>query len=562
MIDVSWHIEEEDREGELTGPPRALLGTWHYLRNSLRREWRTWMGMAAVGAILGFAAVYLLPASSTGTVTVLMSHPANLDGPSAMATDLSLLNTREVAAKTVSQLGLKLTPEAFQATVAAEALTTEILTITVSAPDDRSAVARANALTQQYLDFRAAQLRSMASGTISGYQKRIAAMQQQVTALNTEYAQVSEQGAAGQNRASEILTQRSELNSQITDMQQAVEDAALAPDAAISSTHVIDPARALRRSGKKTIVLDVGSGLIAGTALGVGFVLFRALTSDRLRRRRDVALALGTPVRFSVASQRGRERRPGRLGGRRARKGWHGRDLEALVHGLESAVMRPSTVAATGGAPTSNPTATPTTTATSGPRQSVALAAIGNAGVAATVVGALATHLRRLGLSVFLVDLSPSAALVAHMSSTRRRRRLLFRKRSRAEGMAHGGADSAVFRPSVGPGLARGPREAAAGTLVDLPSDDAWLGSWYAADVVLALAEVDPGLDAENLRSWVSQVVPLVTAGQSSPELLQTTAELVRAAALPMPFAMMVGCDDTDESLGLVDPSHAERAPR
>jgi hypothetical protein len=82
---------------------------------------------------------------------------------------------------------------------------------------------------------------------------------------------------------------------------------------------------------------------------------------------------------------------------------------------------------------------------------------------------------------------------------------------------------------------------------------------WEAADVVLVLAEVDPGLDTEYLRTWVAQVVPLVTAGRSSPELLETTAELVRAGGLTVPFAMMVGCDQTDESLGLLDLSESAR---
>jgi hypothetical protein len=44
-----------------------------------------------------------------------------------------------------------------------------------------------------------------------------------------------------------------------------------------------------------------------------------------------------------------------------------------------------------------------------------------------------------------------------------------------------------------------------------------------------------------------------VTAGKSSPELLETTAELVRSAGLELPFVMMVGADETDESLGAVD---------
>ena len=70
--------------------------------------------------------------------------------------------------------------------------------------------------------------------------------------------------------------------------------------------------------------------------------------------------------------------------------------------------------------------------------------------------------------------------------------------------------------------------------------------------MVLALVEVDPGVDAEQLATWVDRVVPVVTAGAPTAELLSTTADLVREAGLQLPFAMMVGCDSLDESLGFI----------
>ena len=661
MIDVAWNIPDDDRDAELTGSPRPLLGTWHFLRNSLRREWRIWAGLAALGALLGMAAVLTLPPSSTATVTLLMAHPASLDGPSAIATDVSLLNTREVAARTVRTLRLTVTPEAFQSTITAEPVTTEILTINVSGPDDRSALARASALVSQYLDFRATQLGSLNSGLVSGYRTRISGLQERVNDLTHQYAELSAQGAA--DRAADVLTQRSGLSSQITSMQRAIEDATLQTDAAVASTHVIDSPHAVGHSAKKTMALDVGSGVIGGAALGMGIVLFRALTSERLRRRQDVALALGAPVRFSVASEGPRERRLGRLRQRlRARlpwrRGaagdglWRGSDLEALVSGLESALMphpgptdsakaastertaaaRPAGAGAAGAGaagesarPTGSRSRTSTSAATStssrktstaratvtggtgtssarqparsqparrsgdgvgidsvsevpshgrsgsrvrsggrsGPPNAVALAAIGNARAAATVVSAAASHLRGLGLSVFLADLSASGALVSHSSPAAATSGWASsRERDQAAGAApaaEAGPVPGVFRPTGIPGLARGPREAAPGAVIDLPVGDASRQTWDTADVVLALVEVNPGIDVENLRSWVGQVVPFVTTGHSTAELLETTAELIRAAGLDLPFAMMVGSDDTDESLGRVA-SEAERA--
>jgi capsular polysaccharide biosynthesis protein len=553
VIDISWRIEDEDRELELTGAPQPLLGTWHYLRNSLRREWRTWGGLAALGAVLGLAFVVLVPSSSKASVLLLMAHPANLDSQSAMATDVSLLNTREVATRTVAALNLDMAPEAFQGTVSAEPVTTEILSIAVSAPDDEAATARANALTEQYLDFRATQLRSLSSGLIEGYQSRVQTAREQVSRLTGEYSQAAARGPDGQTLASEILSRRAELNAQIVEMQQAIEEAALTADAAIASTHVIDPATVGKASLTKRLALQVVSGLIAGTALGVGLVLFRALTSNRLRRRRDVGLALGAPVRFAVASRGASEWRL-RLG-RWIRPSWQARDLDALVHGLTLTLPRH------GGTTLTDIAATPRRAAGVDARPSgVALAAINNPRAAAVVLGALAVHLRGLGQAVLLVDLSPSGALADHMSSQRSGRGWARRATADDRLASSLGPDPMEFRPDGAVGLARGLRGAPAAPLGELPKDQELQAKWAAADIVLVLADVDPGLDAENLRSWVTQVVPLVTAGLSSPELLQTTAELIRAAGLDLPFAMMVGSDDTDESLGLVDSDIAERA--
>jgi hypothetical protein len=186
----------------------------------------------------------------------------------------------------------------------------------------------------------------------------------------------------------------------------------------------------------------------------------------------------------------------------------------------------------------------------------VAVAAIGNAPAAAVIIAGLDTQLRSHGLSVFLVDLSVSGALVRQGAGTRSSgHRADSHGRDHGKGSGSEGSvrqTSSVFRPGGVPGLARGPRGAAPGAVTELPVEDPHWAMWEAADVVLALVEVDPGIDVDNLRSWVDQVVPLVTAGVSTAELLETSADLIRAAGLTLPFAMMIGADDADESLGLV----------
>lgn len=526
MIDIAWNIDDEAPDLELAGRPRPLLGTWHYLRNALWRGWRIWAVLAIFGAYAGLAAVIVLPPASTGTTTLLMSHPATMDPSSAMATDVSLLATREVAVRAVRDLALTVSPEAFRSRITAEAVTPDVLQISVSAPDDRSAVRYADAVTRQYLAFRAEQLRSLTGGLVSGYQSRIATARQQLATLDRQYAQATQNGQAGGSEAADILTRRTELNAQISTMQQASDDASLQSEAAISATHVIDASRAVRPSAKKAMALDLGSGLIGGGAIGAAVVLFRALTSDRLRRRQEVAVALGAPVRFSVRSSGPADRRSTRLRHRLlGRASWRRDDLDTLVFGLESAIAP--------GLPSerAKPELVPSSYAAR-----VAVAAIGNnARFAAGVLATAANHLRVFGLSVFLVDLSRAGALVGSLPR----------------------ADAAqVFRPSGVPHLATGPRGARV-TAIDLPVGHPLRDSWDAADVVLVLVEVDPGIEVENLASWADRVIPFVTAGRCTAELLETTSELIRAADLDLPFAMMVGADDNDQSLGLGDPRAA-----
>ena len=578
MIDLSWTIGEE-REAELTEAPRPVLSTWHYLRSSLRRGWRTWVGLTVLGAVLGLAVVLVTPPGSTAKVTLLMGHPPSIDGPDGIAMDVSLLNTRTVSERTVDALGLALTPEAFRSAITADPVTSEVLSITVAGPDEAAAAARARELVRQYLDFRATQLRSMTSGLRTQYSSRVTSAQQQVTALTKQFEQLSSQGAAAQSRAYDTLARRTDLNKQIADWQEAIDNATLYTDAALETTHVIDPVQVDRASVKRAMALAVGSGLTAGAALGVGIVLFRALVTERLRRRQDVGVALGASVRFSVRSSG-----PAGRGGLRrwlpARGRWRGNDLATLARGLESALDprdgMPGPAAAV-------PVEAPVTVAPNGRRSAavsgqlsgskvlsltsergdvppgvdrerrepdgVALVAIGNVHAAADVVDAAAARLREGGATVLVVDLSRSGVLTDRAGGG---------GGAQAGGQADGRPAPAALRPTGIPELATGPRGGTPLGLVDLPGDT-WRSAWESADAVLALLEVDPGIDVDHLATWVDRVVPLVTAGACTAELLSTTGDLVREAGLGLPFAMMVGCDTTDQSLGMVRP--AETGP-
>jgi hypothetical protein len=285
----------------------------------------------------------------------------------------------------------------------------------------------------------------------------------------------------------------------------------------VAASHVLDPPSVVPQSAKKRIVLNTMAGLIGGLALGMGLVLFQALTSGRLRRREEVAVALAAPVRFSAGPVRGRGSRWRRL----TRRSSPQRSLEILVHGLESAIATPSKAR---------------------PAR-LALVAVDDAEDAAVVTATLGAQLAAQGKAVFLVDLTESGRLEATLTKTLARQQGPGRQ-----------VEPVVYRPEGQPFLARGPLGAPPSATTELAKDDPMRPAWNRADVVLTLAEVSPGVGVDHLASWVDRVVLLVATGRSSAERLRTTGELVRSAGLELDFAMMVGADRTDESSGRYDP--------
>ena len=511
MIDTSWRVEDGEPDNGSAAVASPSLVSLHFLRSALRRRWKVWVSIAVACMLLGAAWNVVVPAKGVGTVTLLLSHDPATDATTAMETDISLLRTRTVAQSVIDDLGLPVTTEELQATITATDVTPTVLVIDVAAPDDASALTRVRALSKAYLAFRGTQLESQSNALIDGYQEQIDGLKKQASDLTQKYNALSAAGPERQSEATEALTERSSVGAEIGRLQQLVEDTALQSHAIVEASHELDPPSTVPRSTLRRLVLTVGSGLIGGLALGIGLVLFQALTSTRLRRREEVALALAAPVRVSA----GRIRRgtPWRRRGRRS-----AREVDVLVHGLESAV-----------------------TPRKGRRVALGVLAVDDSQDAALVVSTLAVRLAVTGRSVFLVDLSRGGRLG----------RTVARAMARARHEV-GPREPEVFRPEREPVLARGPLATSPAAWSALPEDHPSRAAWDAADVVLTLGEVDPAVGVDHLATWVTRVVLLVAAGRSSAERLRTVGELVRASGLDLAFAMMLEADPTDESSGLV----------
>jgi hypothetical protein len=437
-----------------------------------------------------------------------------------MQTDLALAASYTVAERTVHNLGLSESVASFHAAENITALTDRVLVVTVSAPSGSEAVTRARTLATEFIQFRAEQLQAQQQLVLAGLDQQINKGKQHIASLTAQIRQPS-QLPAQQARRRKLLTQRSDAVTALGALQQATDanqaSAEVTTATEIKGTQVLDAAAATHHSPLKFDLIYAFMGLFVGLMLGLAIIIIRALVSDRLRRRDDIAGALGAPVGISAGKIRASASLPGWPGRRAAQD----RDIERIVAQLRASLPKSSSEATA----------------------AFAVVSVDNEKVAARLMTALALSCAQRGWRVAVADLC-SGAPAAH---------LLGAGQSGVQRVAVDGAHLTVVVPDDAEILPVGPVQQAAPTARSAPSDGPLASLYARADVLLTLVNLDPAVGAEHLRTWATDAVPVVSAGQSSWVRIHSVGEMVRLAQLSLAPAVLIGADKSDESLGLAD---------
>ena len=270
----------------------------------------------------------------------------------------------------------------------------------------------------------------------------------------------------------------------------------------------------LPASKKKKLITYGAIGLIGGLALGLTIVVVRAMVSDRLRRRDDIAYALDAPVRLSVSTLGARRTltpRPGRAAKRDL-------DMQRVIAHLHSAMPRSAQVPA-----------------------SLAIVAVDNGPVVAQAVAALATSYASQGTRVIAADLS-SGAYLAHLSGV---------KGPGVQTVSRNGVNFMMAVPDRDYPVPVGPLPSVTSPTGPAQAGDALVASDVSADLLLTLVTLDPALGGDHLATWAANAVVVVSAGQSSAERIRGVGEMVRLAGMRLDSVVLIGADKRDESLGL-----------
>lgn len=487
-----------------------------YITAALRRLAWLWIATAVIGLLGGAAAYVAYPPSYQATTSLLLTNNPAEDPLEAMSTDITLAQSRSVAELAVSKLGPSEQVDSFMKDITVTSKTVRVMVITASAPSSNEAVSRAATLAAAFLQFRASQLRAQQQQVLSGLNQQVSQAQQHVAELGKQISQVSAQPASSERNArlSSLQEQHTQAEISLSTLQQTVTgnqaNTRVATASMLNGSAVLDPAVPIAHSRFKLAAVYLFAGLVAGLAIGAGIVIVRALVSDRLRRRDDIAQALGADVKVSVGRISTSRWRPGSAA--------RGREVQRIVAYLRTVISRN--------------TRRPDT---------LAVAAVDNASVVARSVVSLARARAEEGKQVVVADLSD------HSATTR----LLGVKSPGIHRVSAGGHELVLVVPDrasttpVGPfgdSLSRG-----------LPSaDPSLIAACDSADLVITLVTVDPALGIDHLPTWADDVVVVVTAGRSSSTRIHAVGEMLRLAGMQLKPAVLIGADKTDESLGTV----------
>jgi capsular polysaccharide biosynthesis protein len=518
MMSAAWEIPDyESGDPSAPGRPLPALVSLHFLRSALRRRWLACVLSAVLGLLAAVAFLVAFPHPHEATATVMLAHDSGVASTDAISTDLSLLSTRTVASRAVASLGVPMTANDFIDSVTAVPVSTDVLSITLTAPTESEAVRRLDAFIEIFLNFRAEQLVLQSNVVVDGMTERIEQLQAEVADLTQRIDEMSEAGDSQTSALSDAISLRAKATGQIDALQQSVQDANLNSASVVNASRVIDHAAAEPGGMRRRIALALASGLIAGAAIGCGVVLFLAITSDRLRRRYEVATALQTPVPISVGRIAPIPRLWRWLPRLRAAEARRSDDRQRLARAFEKELPG------------------------RGRWGHLAVACIENADEVRFAIAAAATHVVGSGRRIVLIDLTEQGGLHAAVE----------------ELMSNETVDRPiVLRPRGIPALASGPAD-----LRTVGNEDEGNASPAPdlSDVSMVLVDLDPAVGADHLTAWTQRLIVTVTSGKSSAERVRTAGDMVRAAGLDLRYAALLHADVADASSGGSAPAEPSR---
>ena len=507
---------DEYPPADATGP----LASLRFITAAIRRRTRFWCTAAAIGLLAGAAFYVISPPTYQASTSLLLTPGPYENVNTVQNDDQAMAQTRTVASQALHKLGLHEDPGSFLATYSAIPVTERVMRITASAPSSEQAVQRANAVAAAFLQFRAGDLQAQQKLVLASLNQQVSQAQQQLSSIESQISQLKSQPSSSdqQSQLKSLQAQQASAQATVYNLQQGAigNQATIKPEtaAAVKGSVILDAATPLAHSRLKPLLRGAVTGLIAGLALGIGIVVIQALASDRLRRRDDVAQALGASVRLSVPAVR----RHWWSRGRNGRPAANDAEVERIAGYLAQVVPRRSRGVA-----------------------ALAVVPVDDLQVPALSVASLAVSLGKEGSRVVVADLCDGAPAA----------KLLDASDPGVGAVSVRDTRLVVAVPEPGDLAPSGPlhRRSARGQQESFSERVA--NACASADILLTLTTLDPALGGEHLATWATDAVAMLTAGRSSSTRVHGVGEMIRLSGTRLVSAVLVGADAADDSLGV-----------
>ncbi|MER7245374.1 hypothetical protein [Kribbella sp. NPDC000426] len=498
-------------------PPDALV-TLRFLRDAIRRHVRIWVAIALVGLLAGLGSTFALPAASQSSTRLLITHRDGEDPTKAMATDVSLATTHTVAQRVIDLLKLPVTQDQLLKEYTVVAETDRVLQITAAGKTSDEATKLAGVIAQVFLIYRKEQIALQNAPLVSDLNQArndLAVAEQAVRATGDDPTanELKHPNSPEGVRLGAARDQMVYVRQQLTD--------ATVEALRMNSSRVLDVAAPVHISAKRTIALNVGTGLIAGLFIGLAFVIVRALISDRLWKRQDIAQALGARVRLSSPRPSRLQLLPRPRYLRPAQRKLP--EVRLMMQHLDQRIFWGEH-----------------------PTPAMTVVSVDDVKTCALVVASLAVALAEDGKHVLVADLTDSGRLASMLG--------VKTPGTHESRFSSPGQRIDVHRPDHDNGPAQGCYLHLSDSNRPTGSGDIALDSaWEVADIVLSLSTLSPELGADHLATWASHATVVVTAGQSTVTKIQAAGEMLRLAGLEIDTTVVLRPDRTDESVGVTE---------
>jgi capsular polysaccharide biosynthesis protein len=506
----------EARSVDLT-PGLVSLG---FLTAAIKRTAAFWVALTILGLIAGIGYYEVRPHEYQASASLLLTLSPYDDSATVLTDNVAIAETSAVATIALHQLGLRQSVSSFLTTYTAASVTDRVLTITASGPSVKEAVLRAAAVGNAFLKFRSEELRAQQKLVLKSLEQQLQQASQYASSITAQLSQLSSEpgSAARQSQLDKLGADKVNATAALDSAQQAVDGNQTTTQPALTSAlknSQVLSVFPVPFSKKKKLVTYGGIGILVGLGLGLSIVIVRALVSDRLRRRDDIAYALDAPVKLSVGILRAHRWLP--TWPHRAAK--RNLDMRRVIAHLRDTVSR----------------------GTHGPAGLVVVA-VDNAPVVARGVAAVAGLYASAGYQVIAADLSTGAYLA----------RLVRAKSPGLHAVSHNRGSFRIAVPERDDLAPVGPLPPVTTLPTPAQAADALVAADTSADLVLTMATLDPALGGAHLGTWAANAVVVVTAGKSSAERIHGVGEMIRLAGTRLDSVLLIGADKSDDSLGLM----------